>query len=1181
MWIWIVAILLLALLWGGFGILHLAKMEVPLGYVLGATAIVVLTVASIFLVRKLRAIARAKALERELQKQSERQSLSIKPERREEIVELQRQMNQAIKTLQKTKLGSRFGRSALYALPWYAVIGPTGSGKTTTLKHSGLKFPVSDNRSSVTNQGAQGTLNCDWWFANEAVLLDTAGRYCVDEDHHEEWTALLDLLKKHRPRKPLNGLILTFSVIDLIQSTEDQLTASAIKLRARVDEVMSRLEMVLPVYLVLTKVDKIAGFVEIFGDLHKNDRDQVFGATLPIQSAFNQAPGALVNEEFELLADTLHARAVRTIGDERLPVSRLRVFQFPLEFKALRENLEQFVNIVFGPNAYQDSPLFRGFYFTSSTQEGRPIDRVVSTAARAFGLRGAVLMDAPKEPKSYFLTDLFRKVVFPDFRLAGATEASIRRRMKMGMAIAGALAVFGLGLLIPAAYTFSNNYKLLNDVRANAVAVGQMNWEKDAPTFAGIATLNALRDNLGTLQVWGAKTPARYRWGMYAGNTVYAPSKDVFVKAHAYHVSNPVRRDLCSTLSEVRNLNTITREQFRRYYDALKLYLMMGNPSRIDETWASPRLARAWGKAVPQAEPLEREMQGNLAYYIALVKRGNAPPWDLDDVCVGRARSDLLRVFQADILYKDLVQQAHEHIAPIKQHHVFHGSVAPFVTSYAEKYVPGEYTKEGWQLVREQLKELRTDLADESWVLGKDLSRRVEDLKEQYFSRYQKSWEEFLRSMMVRKPENATVALEELQSLTEPTWPYLRLIKTLSENTALDISDEQTFQFSALPGKLKSAAKAELAERGLIDAGVPEAKPERKKSSVELAFEPITKFAIPPEGSKDDVGEGLKQYQQSLSNLVAVLTDLKSSDSIPDASKVSAEFQQAGLGATALLTSQNAFTKTLLEPYLIRPISGAWNSVVKDAGAAAGGLWETTAYEKWRTTLSGRYPFVDAAEDAKIEDFSEFLQPENGQLWAFYRENLTGGVRHTGDLYDNIRKHGAVAGYSREFLSNCLERGAKIASFVFPSKSTVPSLVFEVNLHSVSSDVAQVQIEIDGVSQTYSNTPALWFAVEWPAKEATSRGAVLRIRGKNGLEEEIIRQGDFGLFRLLDAADKLTSGKTTTGASGMPTMIARWNLRSQGAYLELDIRASRADGLPNSAIFRGYKCPRVLAEMGI
>ena len=97
-------------------------------------------------------------------------------------------------------------------MPWYVIIGPPAAGKTTALRQSGLDFPF-----DLTDdlQGVGGTRNCDWFFTEDAVLIDTAGRYVLQESQPEvdaaEWLGFLDLLKKHRGRRALNGVIVALS----------------------------------------------------------------------------------------------------------------------------------------------------------------------------------------------------------------------------------------------------------------------------------------------------------------------------------------------------------------------------------------------------------------------------------------------------------------------------------------------------------------------------------------------------------------------------------------------------------------------------------------------------------------------------------------------------------------------------------------------------------------------------------------------------------------------------------------------------------------------------------------------------------------------------------------------------------------------------------------------------------
>ena len=117
--------------------------------------------------------------------------------------------------LLKKSLGSR---GYLYEQPWYAIIGPPGAGKTTALLNAGLRFPLAEQMGQGAIAGIGGTRLCDWWFTEDAVLIDTAGRYTTQDSNaavdRAGWDAFLDLLKETRPRQPLNGLLVAFPLSD-------------------------------------------------------------------------------------------------------------------------------------------------------------------------------------------------------------------------------------------------------------------------------------------------------------------------------------------------------------------------------------------------------------------------------------------------------------------------------------------------------------------------------------------------------------------------------------------------------------------------------------------------------------------------------------------------------------------------------------------------------------------------------------------------------------------------------------------------------------------------------------------------------------------------------------------------------------------------------------------------------
>ena len=126
---------------------------------------------------------------------------------RGEVDALRTRLIQAVRTIKTSKIGQVSGNEALYELPWYIVIGNPAAGKSSAVINSGLQFPFADKNGAAV-RGVGGTRNCDWFFTTEGILLDTAGRYSVHEEDRNEWMGFLDLLKRHRPKAPINGCLL-------------------------------------------------------------------------------------------------------------------------------------------------------------------------------------------------------------------------------------------------------------------------------------------------------------------------------------------------------------------------------------------------------------------------------------------------------------------------------------------------------------------------------------------------------------------------------------------------------------------------------------------------------------------------------------------------------------------------------------------------------------------------------------------------------------------------------------------------------------------------------------------------------------------------------------------------------------------------------------------------------------
>jgi type VI secretion system protein ImpL len=339
-----------------------------------------------------------------------------------ELESIQARFKQAAEDLQDARFPNPDGRPrAIEEMPWYVMIGAPGSGKTTALINSGLRFPLYTAETGASVPGVGGTRNCDWWFSDEAVLIDTAGRYTMqDSDRKADaaaWHGFLALLKENRPERPLNGALVTISVLDLMLWAKPERAKFTAHVRMRLAEMYAALNQRFPVYAVITKLDLLAGFTEFFGDYDQAARAQVWGTTFAhdIDPAWYAEPYA---KDFAALEERLGAEMVARLHEEPDLQRRAAIYRFPQQFHLIGPLVGEILSQAFGVQVNHRPVQLRGVYYTSATQEGNAIDRVLATMSRTFRLDKNTSALMKGTGKSFFVTRLMREVIFAEHALA-------------------------------------------------------------------------------------------------------------------------------------------------------------------------------------------------------------------------------------------------------------------------------------------------------------------------------------------------------------------------------------------------------------------------------------------------------------------------------------------------------------------------------------------------------------------------------------------------------------------------------------------------------------------------------------------------------------------------------------------------------------------------------------------
>ena len=521
-----------------------------------------------------------------------------------EIAVLRQRFEEAATVLRQARFKGPDGeRRYVHELPWYVFIGAPGSGKTTALVNSGLKFPlkekVADAGGDPALGGVGGTRNCDWWFTEDAVLLDTAGRYTTQESDTQAdataWLGFLDLIKRFRPRRPLNGALVTLSVSDLMLWNEEERKRYAWHVRARVAELYERLGVRFPVYVLVTKTDLLAGFMEVFGELGADARARVWGATFghATDGFVLGSPGQRFSEDFRGLEGRLYAEMLERLQEEGDLQRRAAVYRFPQQFRGLGPLIEQFLDTAFIGVPGAPEPMLRGVYFTSGTQEGSPIDRVLGTLARSFKLDRAASPVRAGSGKSFFLMRLLREIIFPESGLAGSDQGLERRERRLRILAYGSIAAVGAALAALWTLSYVGNREFVASAQARTMTAKE-ELAKLGPPLPGdelqlVRVLNALRVLPGGYRDQKAGTHVAPRAGLSQADKVGAQA----LRAYRTVLRDALFPRLARTLeNEIREcLHSPKREGLGETLDA---YLSLYAGRKADATLVEAVARRVW-----------------------------------------------------------------------------------------------------------------------------------------------------------------------------------------------------------------------------------------------------------------------------------------------------------------------------------------------------------------------------------------------------------------------------------------------------------------------------------------------------------------------------------------------------------------------------------------------------------
>jgi type VI secretion system protein ImpL len=1029
----------------------------------------------------------------------------------EELQVLKERFDEALGVLKKNRKGGMLDSGEhLYELPWFIIIGPPGSGKTTALLNSGLRFPLADRFGQDAIRGVGGTRNCDWWFTEDAVLLDTAGRYTTQDSQASvdanAWSGFLDLLKKHRKRRPINGILIAASISDLMLQTIEERSLHAHAIRNRIQELNQRLGVDAPVYMIFTKCDLIAGFSEFYENLGQEERAQVWGMTFPLDEVPTQTSQiALFPQEYDALLQRINDRMLSRMDQERDIHRRTLIYGFPQELASLKQPLKLFLDELFQTSRYDTNALLRGVYFTSGTQEGTPIDRLLGNLAQSFGLDRVSLPSFSGRGRSYFIQGLLRRIIFPESSLAGTDKKVERRRTWLQrVAYAGALGLAGIMAL---AWTTSFTRNQIGIEKLDDTLESYEEKIPDLPfrTTDFATLLNPLDDLHAATEVFPEDAPLSMGLGLYQGRKLRPSSESAYERV----LEGRFLYSLGMRLEE--HLQSTRQKELLR--ETLKVYLMLGQPKHLDAENIKLFMSVDWANSLPG----EDEAQSRLQSHLDRLLKSDFKPLPLNAQLVSQTRDLLTDIPLSQQVYASVRQRAATDKSMdfrLSSALGRHGDLVFTLPggTIGGKVIPGLYTKRGYYdfFLPNGYDMIKATLS-ENWILSDEespeateaeLQQLLQEVKALYVEDYISQWRGLLNGLKIVKLDGISQAVEVLDVASGPSSPLRKLLHSVEQNTTLSkppadllkglpdmdkakgIADAITDISSKAQGQRYRLQQLMRAADAAGDATEKQDQGDPIILQVDEEFERLNDLAQQRGGAPAPI----EALIGDLGDLTNFLSDLEAAGG--EGALEAAKGAGGSKDPVKLLRRRAKRLPRPLNKWIFALSDRGWGVVVGSSRRQLSTIIGAEVAPLCERGIQGRYPLnKNTDKEVTLSDFGRFFAP-GGVMDSFFEEQIKPFANTLTRPWRWKDAGGHPMGISVSTLRQ-FERAAQIRKVFFSSGGEKPKVRFSLKPLYLDADASRFMLDLDGQKISYRHGPARTSQVTWPAPDPIGRVSIL------------------------------------------------------------------------------------------
>jgi len=1019
-------------------------------------------------------------------------------------------------------------------LPMIFVIGDKGTAKTSTILNSGLDPELLAGQVYQDN-AVTPTRSANIFFARGTVFVEAGGALMANP---QSWTSLVKKLQPSRLKslgasgQAPRGVLLCFDLETFSRAgAADAIVNATRYLQARLGEISELLGISFPVYVLFTRADRLPFFAEFVRNLSAEEAGQVVGSTMPIRAG--AASGVYAEEETQRLTWAFN-QLFHSFCDQRLlllpregdPLKLPQAYEFPREFRKLRNSMVQFLVDVCRPSQLRSSPFLRGFYFSgvrpvaaAETPGGpliaptAPAEQVESGGATRMFRAGFQAEQRAKQaiaqpgggagkrvPQWLFLGHLFNDVVLADANARAASGSSTKTSLlkRILLASAAGLCLIYAGLLV---WSYFENRALEQGVLDAAGGIQKSDGANGAtPGIDPLQRLDQVRKTLANLTKWGDSGPFGYGFGLYKGREIRDDVRKIYYAKFKQLLFGSTQAQMLAYLTRLPAAPGQT-DDYSPPYDTLKAYLLTTAEWKRSSdaglhSFLASKLDAKWIAAHEGDIGKDRLdlVKAQFDFYASDLHNGNPYSPNADDIAVKRSRIYLSQFSGLQRVYQGLLGMADKQFPPASFNQKFPGTGTVLTST---EPVRGAFTKDGAKVVQEAIR--KQDFAGELWVLGDykgqmpDKATMQQGLMDLYSKGYIEQWRNVLKKSNVNKYGNLKDASSKLTMLTGSAAPLLGLFWWTSQNTCVDVPGVAD-KFKAPQGVVPCPS----AQLYIVDANKP-------YNSGLQALQQTVDRAADPSANKEETSRGMRDSAQA-----ATLTARALGASFPPDTE--AQIDQRSLDL-------------LLQP--IKYLDGMVSSDLKGAGASF-----CTAFNQ--ATLH-KFPFDPMAKDeAKLDELGALLLPKSGKLWVYYESNLKSVLQCSNGECAASGATPLNPGFAT-FIGNLM----KFSRAIYGDAGS--EMKYEYSLTPQKSDlVDEFDVTINGeMSKLKGGTQHSYV---WPGTGASRNFELaLRLTGGGLPQQKKTYDGPWSVFRFFADANKTTgnvfSWTDVSGRDQQPTRI--------------------------------------------